>query len=179
MVTIPKPVHQPKARRPIQRGKRPRQNSRVLRRRAAKLALEVWGRLIRERDGGCSVQRHGVLVTEFMSEEKTPFCGGPLHAHHLFEKGPYPSTRLDFTNGITLCRNHHMWAHYRPAEFSLWLDACMSRENQCSLRERAVSRDKTDPMGFLAALSEAHALNEREGKAWDKLSAHAKGGPVA
>ncbi len=58
-------------------------------------------------------------------------CGEETHnveAHHLFSYTAYPQERYNFSNGITLCKEHHTQFHQKygygdntPAQFKAWL----------------------------------------------------------
>lgn len=57
-----------------------------------------WSKLVRERDGSCRV------------------CGKPasqykLDAHHIMPRSRN-ATRLDVSNGLTLCVHHHTFGDY-------------------------------------------------------------------
>lgn len=42
-------------------------------------------------------------------------------AHHIASKGAWPALRHEVTNGISLSRARHRWAHDHPAAFKAWL----------------------------------------------------------
>jgi hypothetical protein len=64
----------------------------------------AWKRQIRERD-------------EFKCQ--FPRCSSYSRhndAHHIAPRSRRPDLKLELSNGITLCRNHHEWVHKNPIE---------------------------------------------------------------
>jgi hypothetical protein len=72
---------------------------------------ELWRRLVKIRDKGICRK-----------------CGKlGLEAHHIMRRS-IGALRFNIANGITLCPDHHSFAHNHPSEFRAWCAEEIGRE---------------------------------------------------
>jgi hypothetical protein len=138
---LPKPERRaPKPRRRIARGKRPRKQRKTTPAKLARLADNLWGRMVRTL-ATCEANGLG------------PTCCGSLQAAHGISRR-YRHTRWQLINGFCLCQAHHTYFTHRPLEWDVYLRNAWGETVYNELRLMALRPFQADPMTALEALRE-------------------------
>ena len=86
----------------------------------------AWAKAVKERDGYCCVICGITNGAEYTSNKGKPTKAW-LNTHHILPRELH-GTKLDVSNGITLCSKHHLFsreisAHNNPLAFFCWMEA--------------------------------------------------------
>lgn len=88
-------------------------------------ADNAWAKSVKERDGFACVICKAKNGDLYYNQQKKKNSKITVHAHHILPRELH-DTKLDISNGITLCCKHHLFsreisAHNNPLAFIKWL----------------------------------------------------------
>jgi hypothetical protein len=122
---IPKPVKQPKPKRPIPRRSAP--IPRKARLPKGSKPLKRTGPPRKRSPKRSSVEQRDSVWREKVGDRvgnrcELGYCGGDwgCDSHHVRGKKAHPHLRHVVANGVRVCRSCHDWAHANPVEFRAW-----------------------------------------------------------
>ena len=136
MKSLPKPVRQTRAPRPLKRGGK--RGKRTSSRRAERISLRkqaeiLWAKWIK-RGGAC----------QFLGYGCHHYCAGGLQAMHGFGRKAYPAVKFASWNGFSGCARVHSYYTWRSPEWENFLRAEWGEEKYQERLRFAMTVQKPD-----------------------------------